>query len=133
MPKLYEAIAELLDAERTYRKAGNKERESKARYDADSLGRRFFPSGSGIDAGSTLDHRGGSRYFTIYFQYHAMDENGTYDRWIDFTVYVSPRLAGDPEVVVKGRFGRYSDMRDTIEEWFRDTLCAEIPGEGVAA
>jgi hypothetical protein len=47
--------------------------------------------------------------------YHAMLDNGMYDRWINFTITITPSFETRVNIGIRGDFGRaYQDLKDYI-------------------
>lgn len=124
--RVYQVLAHKLEAIRNCVKSENGEWKLRHEMEARNVIDNLMPHGSGIDGMVNLDTNGGGRFLTFHSSYHAMDDNGFYDRWIDFTVHVTPTLLGEPVVVVKGRFGKYADLKDDIADRFLSALCKEV-------
>lgn len=83
-----------------------------------------FPSGSGFDAGTTLDLTVSTpNKLAFMTSFHHMEE-GTYTGWTKHEVIVTPDLAFDFRVRVTGRETRRgaAPVKDYIAETFHDIL-----------
>ena len=63
-----------------------------------------LPSGNGIDNGVKVDIENSTPdKIILTFSFHHMDENGYYDRWNDYKVWIRPSLAWDFSIYIRGR------------------------------
>lgn len=87
-----------------------------------------LPSGSGFDAGTTID-RDASKpdRLVLLTSYHHM-EDGFYTRWTEHKVIVTPCLIYGINVRVTGRDHR--QIKDHIAELFTNSLTEEVPSLG---
>jgi len=123
---LYRELASRITARNNCIESNNQEWEDRHETIITQLVDDFFPSGSGFDAGSTID-KGKSDTLRIHTSFHAMADNGMYDRWIDITITVKPSLLTSIELIVKGDFGRdYQGIKDHVYEAFDEALRAKI-------
>lgn len=88
-----------------------------------------LPSGSGIDAGTTIAFEECKRDKIVFDSaFHVMDEYGYYDGWIEFKVIVRPSFMGfDLDIKPLQRktyFNNY--LRDYVFDVFWDALDSEI-------
>ena len=85
--------------------------------------RNFLPHGSGIDSGISIDliNSTGEKII-IDSSYHAMNDGGYYDRWIDFSITVTPSLIHGISLKITGRFGKYQDIREYLYDIFDTSL-----------
>jgi hypothetical protein len=123
MSKRYERIAQLLDALRRCKAAGNTEWEDNH---TDRLNgyTKELPSGSGFDAGTTLDmDKSTSERLVFNTSFHHMDENGYYCGWTEHTVIVTPSLAFGIDVRVTGK--DKNDIKEYIADQFVGVLTEE--------
>lgn len=76
---------------------------------------KSLPSGSGLDYKWHVD-KGGTTYNKLVLKsaYHAMNQNGMYDRWIEFTVTITASWETDYDLSVRGNFGEYQDIKDYL-------------------
>jgi len=86
-----------------------------------------LPSGSGIDNGCKINLKQSKPLkIIIDSSYHAMNENGMYDRWIDFKIIVTPSF-DNIDINIRGNFGsKYQHLKDYLIEIFQDSLSKEI-------
>lgn len=78
--------------------------------------RTYLPSGSGFDAGTTIDYsRSRPNYLVFRTSFHHMDPGGAYDGWSDHWVGVSPAFDGI-SLHVSGR------DRDGIKDYIHDAF-----------
>ena len=85
---------------------------------------RSLPHGSGIDADWHLFMTGRYR-IRMQCSYHAMDENGMYDGWVDFTVIID----ADDEEYFRLMFHGDKSRRMAEKYGLRDYLEQTIMGE----
>ena len=84
----------------------------------ETLERHYLPYGSGFDSGSHIVDAGKQKII-IKSSYHAMDDNGYYDGWYDFTITVTPSFSSTGfEAKIAGRFGKRQDIKDYILDEF---------------
>jgi len=82
-----------------------------------------LPHGSGIDGDWSFDYTDKRIY--VSNSYHRMDENGYYCGWIDFTVIIDGLhrdIWGKLDFTIKGRFGKYQDLKDYLYEIIGESL-----------
>jgi len=83
----------------------------------------LLPSGSGIDSGISIDlNNSTGERIIIDSSFHAMNDSGYYDRWIDFSVTITPSLIHGISLKISGRFGKYQDIREYLFDVFDDSL-----------
>jgi len=120
--QVYKEIAHKVTAMNNCIKSGNKEWEDK-HYDRLIDIQGLLPSGSGIDAGTSVNYdHSTSDKIVLDSAYHRMDENGYYDRWIDFKVTVKPSLQFDFDIKITGSFGKHQDLKDYLYDIFDNSL-----------
>lgn len=90
--------------------------EDKYRKTIDELIKQL-PHGSGIDSSWIIAL---TRSDVLFFSnsFHAMNEQGGYEGWIDFTVKVSPSLQFGANIKITGTFGK----RQEIKEYLYDMI-----------
>lgn len=124
--KLYQRIAQLVDAMKNCRESGNDEWYFKHRETITELVKDHLPSGSGFDLGTHLvfkDKPDAERLeFTTGF--HHMNAHGYYTGWTNHAVIVTPSLAHGLVLRVTGR-DRHG-IKDYIGECFHDALNKEV-------
>ena len=120
---LYQQLATRIDAFHRCAETDNAEWYEK-HLDAILAMVDYLPHGSGIDGDTRIDlERSNGNKIIITSQYHAMDDNGYYDGWIDFTITVKPSLMFGIELNITGNFGRYQDIKAYLEQQgFRELL-----------
>jgi len=86
-----------------------------------------LPSGNGIDNGCKINLKQSKPLkIIIDSSYNAMDENGMYDRRIDFKIIVTPSF-DNIDINIRGNFGsKYQHLKDYLIEIFQDSLSKEI-------
>jgi hypothetical protein len=123
---VYKKLAIATAARLTCEKQGNWEWFGKWEDDIKRICDDYLPHGSGIDDGCSFNFTSRPNSLLIESGYHAMNENGYYDRWIDFTVRVTPSLAFDFDLLIKGNFGKYQDCKDSLYDLFHTALSEEV-------
>lgn len=119
---VYREIASYLNARRSclehYQEPGKSHLEewiTKHECRAHDLTRRFMPSGSGIDAGTTLQVDACTDDKLVFTtSYHHMNDGGYYDGWTEHTVTVKPSLIHELTIKISGR------DRNNIKEYLHD-------------
>lgn len=120
---LYRHIAGLVAAIENCRQSGNTvwlERHSAALA---GLVKDHMPSGSGIDAGTTL---GDSKPDKLVFitSFHHMNDAGMYDGWTEHKVIITPSLLWGFNVKVTGR--NRNDIKNYLADIFNEALKREL-------
>jgi len=71
--------------------------------------------GSGIDYDYKIDFKACNDTRLIIFQsYQPMDENGFYDKVIDFKIVLTANLRKDFDIKIIGNFGKYQDIKQYL-------------------
>ena len=135
MPTLKEAAqrvsvaqrcAQLLQSILNCEKSGNWEWRDRHTTRLEKLVREAMPSGSGFDAGTTLDMDQSTPERLVFTtSFHHMDESGGYDGWTDHRVSVRPSLVFSLLVTVSGR--DRNQIKDYIAETFHSALTTQAP------
>lgn len=120
---LYREIANILQAVRNCRAAGNREWELKHDDRLDEL-IDLLPSGSGLDNGVRLDGPAcKSNKLVFMTSFHHMNENGMYDGWTEHAITVAPSFDGiDIHVSGKDR----NQTKDYLAEIFHYALTQDV-------
>jgi len=114
--KLYQELASTIDA-RT--RCGNRENTEWFDRHTDRIQELLdmLPHGSGLDGEWSIDYDlSHLNKLVINMSYHAMNDAGYYDGWIDFTLIVLPSLTNEINLHIRGKFGKYSDIKDYLYE-----------------
>ena len=119
--KLYQKLSQVLAAYHNSIAANNTEWIANHSETIDRLCQTLMPSGSGFDAGTTLDvNRSSAEKLIFDSAYHHLDANGYYDGWSDLTITVKPSLQFEFNIKIAGlrRKNRHDmdDMMDTFYE-----------------
>ena len=91
----------------------------------------LLPHGSGVDGKTELVLEKCKPYdkpvnrIVIASSYHYMNDMGYYDGWYDFELIITPDFHG-VDVKIKGAFGRNSDIKDYLFDYFYYAITAEI-------
>lgn len=124
MTKLYQSIARSFDAMQSCHKSGNTEWENKHADSIVAQVNKYMPHGSGIDAGVKFDFERSKHDKLVFtFGYHAMNENGYYVGWYDYTLTVSPSMAFDFDMKLNGK--DYHGSKDYLLDLFSEALNSE--------
>lgn len=114
--KLYRELASRVQARSACQKTGNNEWFAKHTEFAEKL-LGELPHGSGLDGTWGIDYaKSHAERLVLTMQYHAMDENGFYDGWIDFSLTITPSLSMGCKLNIRGNFGKYQDVKDYLYE-----------------
>lgn len=84
----------------------------------------MLPHGSGLDGEYKLSVQ--KEKIVITMQYHAMDENGFYDGWIDFTMTIKPSFFYGYNLKITGNFGKYRVIKDYLYEVYDELFTKDI-------
>lgn len=118
---LIQRFASLLLALQNCRTSGNTEWEARHTTTLDNLARHLLPSGSGIDAGVTLDVLASTPERVVFrTSFHHINDEGMYDGWTDHQVIVTPSLAFGFKLRVTGR--DRNEIKGYLAELFQDVL-----------
>lgn len=81
----------------------------------------ILPSGSGIDAGTTIDLAASTPdRIVLTMSFHHMNDGGFYDGWTDHTIVVRPSLAFGVDLRVTGR------NRNEIKDYLHDVYALAL-------
>jgi hypothetical protein len=124
--KKYQELAGRFTAYKNCLKSNNKEWEEKHYSKIEEI-INSLPHGSGIDGKTEFDFDNSkSDKLIINSSYHAMDENGFYDRWIDFSLIITPSLQFGFNLTITGKFGRNQEIKEYLLDIFHSALDLEI-------
>lgn len=113
---LFHCIASACQARRNCIAGGNTEWADRWTAYLDRIERECLPSGSGFDAGTSIDReKSGPNQLVFDTSFHHMDDGGYYDGWTRHAVTIAPTFNG-PIVKVGGR--NRNDVKDYIGETF---------------
>lgn len=86
-----------------------------------------LPHGSGIDSDWSMHET--KSYYCFTNSYHAMDENGYYDGWADFTVKIPKDTINDPDrlssefvLQFNGVYAQYLNRKHYLRDYLEDTI-----------
>jgi len=98
-------------------KSGNVEWYDKHDATLNNISKHYLPSGSGIDAGCTINiDESNENKIVINFSFHHMDENGFYDGWTDHKVICKPSFDGfNLRITGKNKNGVKEYLYDTFD------------------
>lgn len=122
---LYQAIATTLQAIRNCEESGNSEWLQTHNERLDNMVREHMPSGSGFDAGTTLDDDSKPERLVFATSYHHMDKHGGYSGWTEHKVIVTPSLQFGFNIRVTGR--DRNATKDYIADVFNTVLTTLVP------
>ena len=89
-----------------------------------------LPHGSGLDSDWRINYeKSQPDRIQLYTSYHAMDENGFYDGWIDFTLTITPSLLSGFHLNISGVFGKYQDIKEYLYDILNYALNQRIDME----
>ncbi len=90
----------------------------------DQLIKKFMPSGSGIDQGTTLElDKSTPDKLVFSFGFHHMDEHGYYDGWTEHTAICEPDWDG-VKVRITGR--DRNDIKDYLQDVYMRALTQRV-------
>jgi hypothetical protein len=115
---LYQELARKISARQNCVVSNNEEWEIKHGEDIRQLV-ELLPHGSGIDGETALDYGKSNRdRIVLLAEFHTMDENGFYGRWIAYRVTVTPSLVCGIDLTITDNFGKHSDIKDYLYETY---------------
>lgn len=121
---LYVALATLVQARLTCIATDNTEWLDRHTDRLTAMVKEALPSGSGFDAGTTLDlDRSTPSKLVFLTSYHHMDAGGSYDGWTEHVVTVTPSLTSGFDLKVSGK------DRDAIKTYIGGAFDAALSGE----
>ncbi len=118
--RVYKAIAIRLGAIENCIKSGSTNWQDRHEEALLEIKENHLPRGSGVDR--DVEIRGNKNKITLHSSFHKMDENGFYDRWIDFRVIVTPDLQFGFNLNIIRNFGKDQDLKDYLHELFEHSL-----------
>jgi len=123
--KVYQKLASTINARMNCKKSGNTLWYDRHLDTIEDIQKNHLPYGSGIDTGCIVNNE---KFETLVIEssFHTMDEQGGYDRWIDFKVTVKPSLLSGIDLKIVGNFGKNQDLKDYLHEVFNMALTAEV-------
>lgn len=114
---LYQRIASSLEAQANCDRSGNAEWRHLHAQTVVNLVRKFMPSGSGFDSGTTLDFDSSDQSrLTFATSFHHMNEHGFYDGWTEHGVVITASLAHGIDMRITGR------DRNQIKDYLAETF-----------
>lgn len=123
--KLYQKLSHVLAAYHNAIAANNTEWIANHSETIDRL-QTLMPSGSGFDAGTTLDiNRSSAEKLIFDSAYHHMDANGYYDGWSDLTITVKPSLQFEVNIKITGLRRKNRHDIDYMMDTFYEALNTE--------
>ena len=99
--KVYQAIAGKLAAIQNCRESNNAEWLRRHSDSLRQLVSNFLPSGSGFDCGTKLHHASKPDRLELTFDYHHMDQYGSYDGWSAHDVVVTPSMLNEIDIEIE--------------------------------
>ena len=130
--KVYKELANRIQARANCKKAGNTEWFDKHTAIAEWIISHELPHGSGLDGTWRLAYdKSNENRVVLYMEYHAMNEVGFYDGWIDFSVTLTGSLAHNFDMVIRGNFGRHQDIKEYLYDILTDAFNASVDTENV--
>jgi len=121
--KIVEAIAHTLTARENCRKDNREwfERHTETLRNIE----KELPSGSGIDAGTTIDLDASTpAKIVLLTSFHHMSD-GFYDGWTEHKITVRPSFVGRLEMTIGGR--DRNDIKDYLGQVFDHVLLSDTP------
>lgn len=124
--KVYEALANRVQAYHSCLTNGNLEWADKHEEVILDLVENYLPRGGGFDVGTciVLEKSDGRRVLRLDTSFHKLNNMGYYDGWYDYTVKVVADMIGGIDVNARGR--NVDGLRDYVEETFYEALQQEV-------
>ena len=121
----YQRIASALQAMVNCKRAGNDEWVARHHETIEHIVREYFPSGSGVDSGTTFDfHASKPNRLVFLTAFHHMNDGGMYDGWTEHSVVVTADLVTEFYLKITGR--DRNDIKDYLGEIFSEALGADL-------
>jgi hypothetical protein len=115
--KVYQQLAQLIDARLHCGSTNNVEWADKHRESIERIIKDYLPHGSGIDSSCHIDfEKSHGDKIVINTAFHHMDDNGYYAGWTEHRVTVVPSLAFGFRLSISGR------NRNDIKSYLGDTF-----------
>ena len=108
--EIYKMLAKAISARKNSLKNNNTEWVNHWEYKVNDLIDQL-PHGSGLDSEWALDEKSTGEKLILHQGYHTMNENGMYDRWINFTLTVTGSLMFGIDIKIVGNFGKDQDLK----------------------
>lgn len=125
MTYVYQTFAELLMQRENCMKNNNQEWLQRSTETLLRLVKEYMPSGSGIDAGTTIDlDKSNGEKLVFHTSFHHMNDGGYYDGWTEHTVTVKASLFDKFTVSISGR--DRGGVKDLLHDQFYFALRNEI-------
>ena len=132
MSKVYQELAQLVQARATCAERGNDEWFAKHTTSLRKIVRETMPSGSGFDSGTALDLDASTPDKLVFIaDYHHMNSDGYYDGWTSHTYIVRPSLAFGFYLRITGpdRDG-FKEFAHDVFQFALDSEYIDQPGKG---
>jgi hypothetical protein len=124
--QLYKVMAQSIQARLNCIKSGNTDWQYNHENSLDRLLDKL-PHGSGLDYTWHYDfNKSHGNKIVLTMSFHAMDQNGFYDKVIDFTLSVTPDFISDIDLSITGNFGKYQDIKHYLHDILSEALTSEI-------
>lgn len=124
--KLYQKIAQTLQAIQDCEKSGNKEWYEKHNETLRNIENEYLPHGSGFDGDMGI-FEGNTKKFIIRFDWHCMNDIGYYNGWLTIDCIVTANMANGFDLKIsfykselqndKAKVKKYKPL---IEDFFYD-------------
>jgi Zn ribbon nucleic-acid-binding protein len=125
--KTYQYLANKIGSMKRCEKQNNVEWYDRHREDLLECVNRYLPSGSGFDAGTSIDiHKSSEERLVFETAFHHMNGDGFYDGWSNHSVVVKADLACGFALRITGK--DLNRIKDVIADVFYDALNMEIEG-----
>lgn len=96
--------------------------------DKEKFIKNIVPFGSGFDTIYNVYEQ--KKNFKIVSSYHVMNENGYYDGWIDFTIYMWKNIPSnrnkDITIEINGKSSNYLADKYFAREYIKETIYTTI-------
>ena len=123
--KTYQRLMQLIRAYNSCKESGNMEWELKHSESIESILKNNLPTGSGIDAGHTIEKYYNNKII-IHSSFHSIDENGFYDKWIDYKIIIKPDLLHNLDLTITGKFKDKQYIKEYLYNEYEYFLNKEV-------
>lgn len=123
--KVYQKIAQLLNAKNNSEKTGNAEWSARHTETIENLVRTALSSGSGLDDAPEIDFDKSTENKLVFnFGYHHMSDHGYYDGWTYHQLIVTASLCFDIDLRITGK--DKNSIKEMLYEQFQCELTEEL-------
>ena len=126
--KIYQKIAQTVQAMKNCEKSGNQEWLNHHEDTIDRLCKEYMPHGSGFDCGTQFDFAESTPEKLVFkSSFHHMNDGGYYDGWSELKIVVTPSLSFGFSCRITGILRKYRYDDGFFYDAFNCALDQEVP------